>query len=256
MDNWFEITQVQATLPRLAEEFDGYRLVHISDLHTGTWLNQARLDEAVSLVNQQRPNMIAITGDFVSHRPDHSRAYLADSLKSLQSGDGTVAVLGNHDHWVNPSIVRQTLQAAGIIELNNRVRTIERGNAKLHLAGIDDAMEEMDRIGEVIRRLPAQGAAILLAHEPDFAEVSVRSGRFDLQLSGHTHGGQIILPLIGPPYLPRMGRKYPSGLYQKNGMLIYTNRGLGTTALRLRWNAPAEITVITLRSPKIDSCVK
>jgi predicted MPP superfamily phosphohydrolase len=101
---------------------------------------------------------------------------------------------------------------------------------------------------QVLKRLPEDGAAILLAHEPDFADISARTGRFDLQISGHTHGGQIRLPMIGFPYLPRFGRKYPRGLYKVGNMLQYTNRGVGMVHLPVRFNSRPEITLFTLSS--------
>jgi predicted MPP superfamily phosphohydrolase len=102
----------------------------------------------------------------------------------------------------------------------------------------------------VLERLGEDRGAVLLAHEPDFADVSASTGYFDLQLSGHSHGGQIVFPLVGALFLPRYGRRYPRGLYRINGMVQYTNRGLGTSHLRFRINCPAEITQITLLSPK------
>ena len=106
----------------------------------------------------------------------------------------------------------------------------------------------MDEFDKVMRTLPADGAAILLVHEPDFADLSAATGRFDLQLSGHTHGGQIVLPLVGPPILPSMGRKYPSGEYRVNDMLLYTNRGIGVTTVNARFNCRPEITVFNLET--------
>jgi hypothetical protein len=117
----------------------------------------------------------------------------------------------------------------------------------LHLAGVDDVWESQDRLDLVLEALPDAGAAILLAHEPDFADVSAAAGRFDLQLSGHSHGGQVIFPLRGPLVLPRYARKYPIGLYQVGGMLQYTNRGLGMIPPRVRFNCRPEVTVFTLR---------
>jgi predicted MPP superfamily phosphohydrolase len=101
-----------------------------------------------------------------------------------------------------------------------------------------------------LERLPEEGAAILLAHEPDFADLSARTGRFDLQLSGHSHGGQVKLPLFGIPYLPRFARKYPRGRYQVGKMILYTNRGLGMVHLPFRFNSRPEITLFTLNGPK------
>jgi len=126
-----------------------------------------------------------------------------------------------------------------------------RGDDKLHLAGVDDYMDGLDCLEDLFQELPEDGkATILLAHEPDFADKAAPTGRFDLQISGHSHGGQIHLPLIGSPFLPRYARKYPRGLYQVGKMILYTNRGLGAAEFNIRWNCRPEITVFTLEAAK------
>ena len=244
--NSIVINQIELKLPRLSRNFDGYRIIQISDIHIGTWINQNRLAGIIDLVNQHEPDLVAITGDFVTFDPRRFEHELTSTLINLKPNDVTVAVLGNHDHWTDPIVVREVLERANIIDLSNKVYSIERNNEALHIAGVDDSLEGLDRLDLVLEQLPPQGAAILLAHEPDFADHSASSKRFDLQLSGHSHGGQIILPIIGIPLLPPFGRKYPSGLYQINGMALYTNRGVGTAVMQLRLNCPPEITVFTL----------
>jgi predicted MPP superfamily phosphohydrolase len=147
---------------------------------------------------------------------------------------------------INAGWLEMSLSDAGVEVLRNSVKTIRRGTSKLYIAAVDDVRQGMDRLDQVLEVLPENGAAILLAHEPDFADVSAATGRFDLQLSGHSHGGQIVLPWIGPPLLPEMGRKYPSGLYTVNDMLLYTNRGIGVTTVNARFNCRPEITHFTL----------
>jgi predicted MPP superfamily phosphohydrolase len=247
--DWVEVSHFDLQLPRLAPEFDGYRLVHISDFHIGTWMDRERLEEAVTLVNHQHPDLIAITGDLVTYHPNKHADDLVTAMRHLRASDGTLAVLGNHDHWTDAAEVRKLLRQSGTIDLSNEVYSLRRGEAQLHFAGVDDYMFHMDRLDIVLDKLPDEGAAILLAHEPDFADVSAASNRFDLQLSGHTHGGQIRFPVIGPPYLPRYGKKYSLGMYQVGEMIQYTNRGLGTGELPIRLNCQAEITVFTLRAP-------
>lgn len=250
--DWVDVTSINLMLPYLDPEFHGYRLVQISDIHIGTWLTRQHLAKAVELVNQQKPDLVAITGDFVTYKPERYVNDLVAELSKLSPRDATVAVLGNHDHWTDPYVVRNILQLSSIIDLSNDVYTLQRGNALLHIAGVDDFMDELDCLDQVLEKVPSDGAAVLLAHEPDYADVSAARGRFDLQISGHSHGGQIILPIIGPPYLPRLGRKYPSGLYRVNGMIQYTNRGLGTAEVQLRFNCRPEITVFTLEAAGID----
>ena len=243
-----EISDVHLHLPRLAPEFEGYRLVQISDIHLGTWMNKASLDIVVDRVNQLTPDLVAITGDFVSFAVEDFANDLIGSLRRLTPKDACVAILGNHDYWTNPNIIRWVLNKSTITDLSNTVFSILRQEACLHLVGIDDFLINLDKLGRVLDQLPDDGAAILLAHEPDFADVSAASRRFDLQLSGHTHGGQIVLPFLGRLILPSRGQKYPSGRYLINGMILYTNRGLGTTWLRFRYNCPPEISLFTLHS--------
>ena len=248
--DWVDINQIRLALPRLSPEFDGYQIAQISDFHFGTWLTSKELEHAVSLVNQQRVNLVAITGDFVTFHSEIFSNDLTSILSTLRASDGVVAVLGNHDHWSDPAEIRRIIKQANIRELNNDVYSLVRDNGRLHICGIDDFMVGADRLDQVFQKLPNDGAAILLAHEPDFADISTLSKRFDLQISGHSHGGQIVLPLVGAPILPSYARKYTSGLYQVDGMLQYTNRGLGTAEIQVRLNCRPEITVFTLESVK------
>jgi predicted MPP superfamily phosphohydrolase len=158
-----------------------------------------------------------------------------------------VATLGNHDYWgLGPAPIRQVIHEAGMIDLNNDVYTIERDGAILHMAGVDSAREKMARIDVTLGKLPKEGTAILLAHEPDYADISARANRFSLQLSGHSHGGQVVVPLYGPPRLPPLGKKYYAGLYEVGHMQLYTNRGIGVVGIPVRFFCRPEITVITL----------
>src|SRR5262249_12338394 len=145
----------------------------------------------------------------------------------LRARDGLVAVLGNHDHWSDALVIREVLSACSIQDLSNAVYSLVRGTVRLHVAGVDDIWEGKARLDLVLSTLPTRGAAILLAHEPDFADVTAQPGRFDLQLSGHSHGGQVVMPVVGPILLPPYGRKYPAGCYRIGTLIQYTNRGLG-----------------------------
>jgi len=246
---WLEITSLSLILPRLHPAFDNYRIIHISDIHMETWMNRERLADVIKTVKNIKTDMIVITGDFVTDIFHNTPLDLIDNLNHIRAPDGVWAVMGNHDYWTDEGIIRQVLRESGIRELSNAAHTLQRGGAKLHLAGVDDYWENKARLREVLAQLPPEGAAILLAHEPDFAVVSAASRRFDLQLSGHSHGGQIILPGIGPFVLPMYGRRYPVGWYQIGQMQLYTNRGLGTARPKIRFNCRPEIAVITLHAP-------
>lgn len=244
----FDITSHQVFIPHLDPAFEGYRIVHLTDIHMGHWITAERLAGVVELVNAQEPDLVAITGDFVSYVLDEIAADMVASLRRLNPKDATVAVLGNHDHWLGAMAVRSVLQASNIIDLSNDIHTLRREQALLHIAGVDDVMVGADHLDGVLEKLSAPGTAVLLAHEPDFADTSAASGRFSLQLSGHSHGSQFVLPVRGPLIRGPHFRKYPIGRYELNGMTLYTSRGIGTNALRLRINCPPEIAVFTLHS--------
>jgi predicted MPP superfamily phosphohydrolase len=242
---------VELTLPRLAPEFDGYRVVQLGDLHLDDWSKPERLHRIVDKVNEQRPDLVTITGDFASYSArEFDEARLIEALRRLSARDGCVAILGNHDYLTDVRLVRRCVRESGVAELINSVRTLKRGRASLHVAGIDDVMEGNSRLDFVLRELPEEGAAILLAHEPDFADVSSATGRFDLQLSGHSHGGQVAVPFLRRLVLPPFSQRYTSGLHEVRGMAQYTNRGLGFVHARLRFLCRPEITALTLRSPR------
>ena len=245
-----EVVGLTLTLPRLDREFDGYRIVQIGDFHLDDWARPQRLDRIMDLVNGQRPDLVAIMGDFASYSARClDTELLVGALRRLSARDGVLAILGNHDYLTDVDLVRRCVREGGVTELLNDVRTLERGEARLQVAGIDDVIEGKSRLDLVLGRLPEEGAAILLAHEPDFADVAAATGRFDLQLSGHSHGGQVRAPLLTRLVLPPFSQRYSRGLNEVGGMALYTNRGLGTVHARLRFLCRPEITVLTLRSP-------
>ena len=246
--NWVDINYVELKLPNLASAFNGYRIVQISDIHIDKRTKTRYLNHIFHLVNQQKPDLIAITGDFVTRRQIKFLPKLEATLGKLSASDKVVGVLGNHDYWTDAKKIAQVLENNNVLNLDNKVYTLKRGNSILNIAGVDDVWVGKDRLDLVLQQLPAQGAAILLAHEPDFADTSALTNRFDLQLSGHSHAGQIRLPFLEPPFLPGLGQKYYAGLYKIGKMFQYTNRGVGTTKLHLRFSSRPEITVFRLES--------
>jgi hypothetical protein len=246
-----DITHVPLTLPRLEPAFDGYRIAQISDIHMDTWMTRERLMAHVERVMALAPDLVAITGDFVTRTAPYKRADMQAALAKLAAPDGVVAVMGNHDHRKPGEVVhlRQMLATLGITELRNCAITLRRDGACLHLAGVDSVAVYQARLDLALAQIPDEGCALLLAHEPDFADVAAATGRFDLQLSGHTHGGQIRLLGLAP-MRPAHGRRYVSGLHNAGGMYLYVNRGLGMVGIPLRVHCAPEITVFTLRAPQ------
>lgn len=253
---WFKITRHQFRFARHGQAFHGYRLVHITDIHIDRlFMSPERVQHFVEAINQLHADVVLITGDFVQdYQAEYAQALA--SLGALQAKDGVFGVLGNHDHAAGAAWVRERVREAHVQILDDEVHTIQRGDESLHLAGLDDLLQGYQgkpasiwsyqpRVERLAASLPEEGTAILLAHEPDIADVAATTGRFDLQLSGHSHGGQLFIPFYGPlsSILPPLGRQYPRGLYQVEKMALYTNRGIGSP---LRLNNPAEIAVIDL----------
>lgn len=246
----FQVVPITLAVPGLDPVFEGYKLVQISDIHFGQWITPERLEGVVDLVNSQSPDMVAITGDFFSYVLDKHGHELARILGRISARDAAVAVLGNHDHWIGANAVRRLIRSGNIMELGNDVFTVYRGGATLHIAGLDDVLANKHDLDRVLKKLPASGPAILLVHEPDFADLSAVTGRFCLQLSGHSHGGQIVIPGFGTPIRGYHFKKYPLGRYQVGEMVQYTNRGLGTNLFWSRINCPPEITTFTFHAAK------
>lgn len=246
---WLDVNHLSFTLPHLHRAFDSYTIAQISDIHMDWWMTRARLERVVQVINAQTPDLIAVTGDFVTEYPERFAADLIAALSQLRARDGVVGVLGNHDYWTRVDLVRDVMHQSGIQNLDNRAHSIRRGEAVLQIAGVDDVWAGTANLPLLLGRMPQDGAAILLVHEPDFADVAAQSGRFDLQLSGHSHGGQIRLPFVGPLLTPRLAHKYRDGQYTIGNMILHINRGLGMVGPHLRFNCRPEISVLTLHSP-------
>jgi predicted MPP superfamily phosphohydrolase len=164
----------------------------------------------------------------------------------LNATHGVFSVLGNHDHMTNKRVVLTGLKESGLPVLINDGVTLSRGQQVLYLAGLDDGRRGHPDLPKALEKRPGQVPTILLVHEPDFADTYSTDGTISLQLSGHSHGGQIRLPGVGALALPRYGRKYDQGLYRVQDMWLYTTRGIGVTGPPIRLNCRPEITEITL----------
>jgi hypothetical protein len=249
------VERIEARLRRLPPEFDGFRIAQLSDIHYGPYMSSAFVREAVAEINKLQPHLVVLTGDFVSHpfgKPAgrEGARYIvpcSEALSGLRADYGRFAILGNHDHWNHPATVRNHLNATGFPVLLNEAVVLEKDNARLWLVGLNDALVGAAEIERALERVPAAEAAILLVHEPDFADHAAKFP-VDLQLSGHSHGGQVRLPWVGALVLPQLARKYPMGLYRVGNMQLYTNRGFGVINPPVRWNCPPEITLVTLRA--------
>jgi uncharacterized protein len=245
---WLAIENIHLKLSRLSPKFGGLRVAQISDIHMDAWMTRQRLSQVVEVINAQKPDVVAITGDFVTNQPEKWEDDLVSALQNLEPREVSVAVLGNHDHWTDGRVIRRVLRRSGIVDVCNAVHTLRRGDEEFHLCGVDDFWERKADLNRVLESLPKTGAAMLLAHEPDFADLSSKTGRFDLQISGHSHGGQVQIPFRGPIHVPKFAQNYPNGLYRVGEMWQYTNRGLGMVGPHVRFCCRPEITIFTLSS--------
>jgi uncharacterized protein len=244
---WLAIKTINVKIAGLDPAFEGYKIVQLTDLHArSAVMDSQQLVRVARLANQQRPDLIALTGDYITRDAQKSEEMLTNAFRQLQAQDGVVAIMGNHDRNEDSTPIERALQAGNIKLLNNAVYVIDRQSQQLNIAGVDDVWLKRANLPVTIAQLPETGVNILLAHEPDFADTAAASGRFGLQLSGHSHGGQIVLPFT-PRVTPPWGKKYINGLYQVSGMQLYVSPGVGTTGPpQARFNCRPEISVIVL----------
>lgn len=246
---WFELKTIDITIAGLNPVFEGYKIVQLSDIHARSGImNRQQLEKVAKIANQQQPDLIALTGDYITDHPQKAEAMLTNTFSQLKAVDGIVAIMGNHDREEkddNIPIERAFAQAK-VKLLKNAVYSIDKDGHKLNIAGVDDVFFKYADLPLTIAQLPQTGTNILLAHEPDFVDVAAASKKFALQLSGHSHGGQIVIPFL-PRLLPHMARKYVSGHYTIGGTQLYVSLGVGTTGLpQARINCRPEISVIVL----------
>ena len=243
---WLRTVRLRLTIPDLPPAFDGYRIAHLSDLHLGVPFTERHLPVVVRRVVQARPDLVLITGDFATGHGnglENGGTLLAD----LGAPDGVWAVWGNHDYHVGLDRIEVALRDTAIRFLVNQHHVITRRTDRLVIAGIDDVIYGLPDLCATLNQTPLDSPVILMAHEPDFARITATDPRVRLQLSGHTHGGQIRLPRLGPLYLPQFGQMYPAGRYVVGQRLaLYVTHGVGTGQFVMRFNCRPEIAVITL----------
>ncbi len=249
--HWIELTRLELPLARLPPAFDGITLAHISDIHFGSLATAPLLRRAVRTINELNADMVAVTGDIL-HKDPRAAETCARELSALSAPLGVYLVPGNHERYYMPEGGGVPYRRAGLVWLSNSARPVIRDGASLWVVGVDDLLRGRGDIHLALRGVPADACKIVLVHEPDLADLIARHG-VDLQLSGHTHGGQVCLPGGKPIILPNLGRRYPIGLYRVNGMWLYTTRGLGSASFPLRLNCRPEIVFFTLRSRQLSS---
>jgi len=248
-DRWdLKTSRIEVKLRGLGKELDGFTIGHLTDLHRGSYIPASFVARAVKTANALEPDLITITGDFVT-RSARFVVSCAQALKELSAPYGKVAVLGNHDYWTDAEeVTRELTDTADVQVLKNRSILIVQGDSALTIAGLDDPVTGHDDFDATLANAPGDVPVVLLAHQPDIIEEAARR-KIGLVLAGHTHGGQIVIPGLGPPVVnSRYGRRYASGLNHLANTAVYTNRGVGMAVLPVRLNCPPEVALITLRT--------
>jgi uncharacterized protein len=239
------IDRVSIPIPGLQSALEGFTIVQMTDIHLRPYTQPELVRQSVEMANQLKPDLVVLTGDFVWR--DRDAAFeLAPLLAGLNARYGVYSVMGNHDYWLAIRAVQAAFDAVRLPVLYNQGLAVGVGKAVLYLAGMDDGWAGRPDLKQSLDKAPAGAPVILLLHEPDLADVTCLDPRISLQLSGHTHGGQVLISDRPPFFQPFLGKKYPLGLYKINNAWLYTNRGLGVISVPLRINCPPEITQLTL----------
>ncbi len=241
------VNSMTLRFPNLPNELRGLKIAQISDIHSGLYMPQRKMEEITEVVNAQSPDLIALTGDFVSSFPEEIEPF-AKGFQGLKSTFGTFSCAGNHDEWAGIRAIESALNEKKLNLLRNRTETLAIGNAKLNVIGMDFTREKKHYLERALTNADKDGFNLLLCHHPDFFTHAKTFG-IDLMLAGHTHGGQIALDFAGFEFYPiDLFYKYPRGLYEEGNhqsQKLYVNLGIGITATPLR-TVQAEIALITL----------
>ena len=243
---WVRVRTLDVPIPDLPPSFEGYRIAQLSDLHIGSLCPRERGDRWVERVNGLDVDLVALTGDYVTNGVAFHKD-IAAVITALRGKDGVVAVMGNHDYFGDGEPLISLLRRGGVTVLRNEWKTIERGEGRVTLAGVDDTWT---RRADVARSMKGRDPAlpvIALAHDPALFPKLARAGA-SLVLSGHTHWGQIAAPFLATRLnLSRLSFRYHAGMYREGGSTLYIHPGLGTTGPPIRVGSPPEITILRLR---------
>jgi predicted MPP superfamily phosphohydrolase len=245
--SWVGVTRHTVPVPRLPAPFAGLKVALLTDPHHGPFNSLALIREAVAQVNALSPDLIALSGDFIQ---GPRRSYIRPcfrALAELRAPLGVFAVPGNHDHnYGNYREVRRAMRDHGLLDVTNAGRWVEAAGSRLRVCGVDDLWHGRQDLKAALGDLGPDDAVLLLSHNPDYAE-RLTDRRVGLVLSGHMHGGQIVIPGVGYHRIPsRYGLKYLEGLVQAPCTQVFVSRGVGTVGLPFRFGCPPEVNLLTL----------
>ncbi|HJS19074.1 MAG TPA: metallophosphoesterase, partial [Anaerolineales bacterium] len=231
------VDRVEIPIPNLKPALEGFTIVQLSDIHLQPYTKPSLVRKAVEISNELRPDLVVLTGDYVWH--DQEAVFeLAPILAGLNARHGVYSVLGNHDYWLDVEVTKRAFEESRLPMLINQGVEIHAGNGSFYLAGMDDGWSGQPDLNQSLEDAPTGDPVVLLLHEPDLVNETSLDPRLALQLSGHTHGGQVLLPGKPPIFTPHLGKEYSQGLFRVNDTWLYTNRGLGVISVPLRFNCP------------------
>jgi uncharacterized protein len=245
---WLDVERITLRLARWPKSLQGLRIVQFSDVHFGFHFGLTELAQLVERINRLDPDVICFTGDFVDYGIDQDGPEASRLLQQLRAKLGVYAVLGNHDYYGGmESDVAKMLQDGGVRLLRNEAVQVKHGEAAFWIAGIEDQWEGKPDLPSTASRIQPDDFVLLLSHCPDFADMAA-AYPVDLQLSGHSHGGQVRLPFYGHIVTPSYSKKYVKGHYTLAGgkLQLYVNRGIGVSVYPIRFWCRPELTVFTM----------
>jgi uncharacterized protein len=258
----FEVVEETLSVPNWDPQLNGFKVVAISDIHTGSnYAPIERLRHVVEKTNEQNADLVVLLGDYVSEtsrgrRRDRAEGEdgtdlkipaneIADALQGFRAKYGVYAVIGNHDWYHNERKIHGEFERVGINILNNEIESISVGDKIVRLWGIEDYWKNRRVPADVFNGLPEKRNVIAITHNPD-SLLFAPSG-FSIMLAGHSHGGQINFPIFGP-FSPFNDARFMDGHAEVDGKHVYVTSGVGTSVIPLRWRVPPEIAVVTLNS--------
>lgn len=240
---WIEV--VHYRIP-MGEDFpdDPVILIHLTDMHIAPWSKPSDLSGVIDWANGKNPDYVVLTGDYVTHFKEFIPG-CCKVLSRLNPKRKTLAVLGNHDYWVNSQYVSNGLTEAGIELLKNRGFREDTNKGPVFI-GVEDPFTGHDNLDKAMKGLPGEGVRVLLAHTPDIIE-KAKKKKIDLVLTGHTHGGQVCIPFFGAFYVPsEFGTRYASGWFKEGNTRMFVNRGIGEVYPPVRFLCRREAAVLEL----------
>ncbi len=250
-DDDFEVVHKTVRINNLPKRVEGFRIAMISDIHSGPYMDKKDIDPYVTRMNKLKPDAIVLPGDFIQNRNEEVEA-VADALQKLEAPYGVYGSTGNHDYFADADYVSKELGHAGVRMLRNEHIVLDVDGAPLALIGLDDVRSghPFDNLfRSAVDGLDARIPNVVLCHKPYYLEEASEWG-VDLMVSGHTHGGQIVIARVFDTVITPAAliSGYIEGLYRLDGTQLYVTRGIGTVGIPVRINCPPEITVLTLES--------